>query len=198
MGSITAPATSTIFTSLPAMAASRQPHFALELSLPKKGQKAGSPLGRFLLLNAGGLSRRVLPFHYHRRGTHMNLATVHGMDVLQHGLSGQRSRVSNASFKVLDAFCVSAGTTDEARAPIISTDAVHVSTAYTRFSGVRAINFTCWVIGVLIRCGTNALGTAHQRSVALRHVHHKQKHRIADSTFCLRGCHIPSTLVRDW
>ena len=108
----------------------------------------------------------MLPFHYHRRGTHMNLPTVFGMDVLQHCLSGQRSRVSNASFKVLDAFCVSAGTTDEARTPIISTDAVHVSTAYTRSSGVRAINFTCWAIGILIRCGTNALGTAHQRSVA--------------------------------
>jgi hypothetical protein len=92
------------------------------------------------------------------------LATVLGMDVLQHCLSGQRSRVSNASFKVLDAFCVTASTTDEARTPIISTDAVHVSTAYTRSSGVRAINFTCWVIGILFRCGTNALGTA--RSVA--------------------------------
>jgi hypothetical protein len=114
----------------------------------------------------------------------MNFATVLGMDVLQHCLSGQRSWVSNASFKVLDAFCVSAGTTDEPRTPIISTDAVHVAPAYTRSSGVRVINFTCWVIGIVIRCGTNALGIAHQRSLALRHVHHKQKHRIADSTLC--------------
>ena len=109
----------------------------------------------------------MLPFHYHRRCTHMNFATVLGMDVLQHCLSGQRSWVSNASFKVLDAFCVSAGTTDEPRTPIISTDAVHVAPAYTRSSGVRVINFTCWLIGIVIRCGTNALGTAHQRSLAL-------------------------------
>jgi len=92
----------------------------------------------------------------------MNFTTVLGMDVLQHRLSGQRSWVSNASLKVLDAFCVSAGTTDEACTPIISTDAVHIATAYTWSLGVRVINFTYCVIVILIRCGTNALGIAHQ------------------------------------
>lgn len=167
--------------SSPAMAASRQSHFSLgHLSYPcrKKWPKGRFSSGPFSSTKCGGLSRRVLPFHYHRHCTHMNFTTVLGMDVLQHRLSGQRSWVSNASFKVLDAFCVSAGTTDEARTPIISTDAVHIAKAYTRSSGVRVINFTCWVIVILIRCGTNALGTAHQRSVALRHVHHKQKHCI--------------------
>ena len=167
MGSISAPATNTIFTSSPAMATSRQSHFSLELSLPKKWPKGRFSSGPFVSTQCGGLSRRVLSFHYHRHCMHMNFTTVLGMDVLQHRLSGQRSWVSNASFKVLDAFCVSAGTTYEARTPLISTNAVHIATAYTRCSGVRVINFTCWVVVILIRCGTNALGTAHQRSIAL-------------------------------
>jgi len=69
----------------------------------------------------------VLPSHCYRHCTHVSFTAVLGMDVLQHCLSGQRSRVSNASFKVLDALCVSAGATHERRTPIVSADAVHSS-----------------------------------------------------------------------
>ena len=55
----------------------------------------------------------------------MSFTAVLSMDVLQHRLSRQRSWVSNASFKVLDALRMSEGTTDEGRTPIVSTDAVH-------------------------------------------------------------------------
>lgn len=134
------------------------------LSYPcrEKTPKGEFSSGPFSSTKCGGLSRRVLPFHYHRHCPHMNFTTVLSMDVLQHRVSGQRSWVSNASLKVLDEFCVSAGTTDEACTPTISTDAVHITTAYTWSSGVRVINFTSWVIVILIRCGTNALGIAHQ------------------------------------
>jgi len=37
---------------------------------------------------------------------------------------GERSWVCNASFKVLDALCMSAGATHRGRTPIVSTDAV--------------------------------------------------------------------------
>jgi hypothetical protein len=67
----------------------------------------------------------VLPFHYHCHCTHVSFTAVLSMDVLQHCLSGQRSWVSNGSFKVLDALCMSAGTTHEGCTPIVSTDAVH-------------------------------------------------------------------------
>ena len=73
----------------------------------------------------GRLSRGVLPFHYHRHCTRVRFTAVLSMDVLQHCLSGQRSWVSNAAFKVLDVLCMSAGTTHEGRTPIISTNAVH-------------------------------------------------------------------------
>jgi hypothetical protein len=43
----------------------------------------------------------------------MSFTAVLGMNVLQHCLGGQRSRVSHASVKVLDALDVSAGATDE-------------------------------------------------------------------------------------
>jgi hypothetical protein len=50
---------------------------------------------------------------------------VIGMNVLQHSVSGQRSRVFNASVKVADALGVRACTTDENRTPVVSFDAVH-------------------------------------------------------------------------
>jgi hypothetical protein len=56
--------------------------------LCKQWSKAGSPLGRSFLLSAGGLSRGVLPFHYHRHCTHVSFTAVLSMDVLQHCLSG--------------------------------------------------------------------------------------------------------------
>lgn len=59
------------------------------------------------------LSGRALPLHYHRHCPHMSFTAVLGMNVLQHCLGGQRSRVSHASVKVLDALDVSAGATDE-------------------------------------------------------------------------------------
>ena len=58
---------------------------------------------------------------------HVSFTAVLGMDVLQHGMSRLRSLVPNASVKVLDALCMSAGTTHEGRTPIVSTDAVHSS-----------------------------------------------------------------------
>jgi hypothetical protein len=63
--------------------------------------------------NSGRLSRSVLPFHDHRHGPHAILAVVLDMNVLQHRLSGQRSRISKAAVKVFDAFGMSAGTTYE-------------------------------------------------------------------------------------
>ena len=47
------------------------------------------------------------------------------MDVLQHCSSRQRAWVSNASVKVFDSLSACAGTTDENRASVISTDAIH-------------------------------------------------------------------------
>ena len=68
-----------------------------------------------------------MPLQYSRHCTHMNFTAVLGMDVLQHCLSGERSCISSASLKVVDALCVSAGTTHEGRTPFVSTDAVHSS-----------------------------------------------------------------------
>jgi hypothetical protein len=89
-------------------------------------REAGSPLGRSLLLRRGS-SGCVLSFHYHCHCTDVSFTAVLGMNVFQHCLSRQRARVSNASFKVLDALRMSAGTTHEGRTSIVSTDAVHCS-----------------------------------------------------------------------
>jgi hypothetical protein len=67
----------------------------------------------------------MLPLHHHRHCPHVSFTPVIGMNVLQHCLSGQRSRVSNASVKVADARCVRACATDERRTPTAFTDAVH-------------------------------------------------------------------------
>ena len=48
-----------------------------------------------------------------------------GVNVLEHCVGGERSRVSNVSVKVLDTLCVSASKTDERRTLIASTDSVH-------------------------------------------------------------------------
>jgi hypothetical protein len=58
-------------------------------------------LGRSFLLGVGGLSKGVPQFHYHRYSTHVSVTTA--QQGFQHCLSGQCSRVSNASFKGLDA-----------------------------------------------------------------------------------------------
>jgi hypothetical protein len=55
----------------------------------------------------------------------VSFTAVLGVDVLEHGLGGQRSWVSNTSIKVLDALCVGAGTTDEGRTSVVDTDTVH-------------------------------------------------------------------------
>jgi len=99
--------------------------FACKVSFLKNGPKAGSLLDRSLLLSAGGLSGRVLTFHYHRHCTNVSFTAVRGMDVLQHCVSGQRSLVSHVSVKVLDALCVSAGKTEEEHPVLVSTNAVH-------------------------------------------------------------------------
>jgi hypothetical protein len=77
-------------------------------------------------------------------------------DVPQHCLSGQRSWVSDPSLKLLHALCVSAGKTEEGRAPIVSTDAVHHSYSVHEVFGSSVINFTSWIIVTLIRCCTDA------------------------------------------
>jgi hypothetical protein len=69
----------------------------------------------------------MLPFHYHSHRTHVGFTAVLGMNVFQHCLSRQRAWISNALSKVLDALCMSAGTTHEGRTPHVSTDAVHSS-----------------------------------------------------------------------
>jgi hypothetical protein len=70
----------------------------------------------------------MLPFHYHRHRTHLRSFTaIFGMEVFQHCSGRQRARVSNVSFQVLDALCVSAGTTGKRRTPVVSADAVHCS-----------------------------------------------------------------------
>jgi hypothetical protein len=79
---------------------------------------------RSVLLSAGGLSGRMLPFHYHRHCTHVSLMAMFGMNVFQHCLSGQRAWVSDASVE-LYALYVGAGTTDKGRTSLVSTDAVH-------------------------------------------------------------------------
>jgi hypothetical protein len=88
------------------------------------------PSGRFSsrpfsLPSAGRLSGRVLPLHHHRHRTHVGITAVLGMDVLQHCMSRQRSRVPNASGKVLDAICVRAGKTDQRHAVTVFLNAVH-------------------------------------------------------------------------
>jgi len=90
------------------------------------------PKGRFsfwlfLLLSVGGLSGRMLPFHHYRHCTHVRFTAVLGMNVLQHCLSRQRSRIPRASIEVLNSLGVGAGTTDESRTAGISTDAIHSS-----------------------------------------------------------------------
>jgi hypothetical protein len=55
----------------------------------------------------------------------MSLTAMLSVNVFQHCLSCQCAWVSDASVKVLDALCVSAGKTDEGRTPIILTDMVH-------------------------------------------------------------------------
>ena len=99
----------------------------------------------------------MLPFHYHRHCPHVSSAAVLDKEVLQHCLSGQRSWVSDPSVKILHALCVSAGKTDEGRAPIVSTDAVHHSYSVHDVFRCSVINFTFWIIVTLIRCCTNAL-----------------------------------------
>jgi hypothetical protein len=67
----------------------------------------------------------MLTFHHLRHRTQVSFTAVLGMDVLQHCLSRQRAWVSNAFVKVFDSLCVCAGTAEESRASVISTDAVH-------------------------------------------------------------------------
>jgi hypothetical protein len=44
----------------------------------------------------------MVSFHYHRHCTQVNFAAMFGMSVFQHCMGGQRSRISEASIKVLD------------------------------------------------------------------------------------------------
>ena len=48
-----------------------------------------------------------------------------GVNMLEHCVSGKRSRVSDASVKVFNALCMSTSKTDERRTLIASTDSVH-------------------------------------------------------------------------
>ncbi len=67
----------------------------------------------------------MLPFHNHRHRAHMSFTAVLGMDVIQHRLSGERSWVSNASVKFVDALGMRACTTGESRTRMVFSDAVH-------------------------------------------------------------------------
>jgi hypothetical protein len=69
-----------------------------------------------------------------------------GMKVFQHCPSGQRSRISKVSIKVLDSLCVCAGTTDESRASVISTDAVHNMKSTTSRPAFNVIRITLWLM----------------------------------------------------
>jgi hypothetical protein len=51
--------------------------------------------------------------------THLRLATVLRMEVLQYCVCGQSSLVSNVSVKALDGLRVGASTTDEGRAVLV-------------------------------------------------------------------------------
>jgi hypothetical protein len=109
----------------PATATVLRIRFARQRSFLKNRARDVSPLDRSLPLTIGGPSGRVLPFHYHRHPTDVSFTAVLGLDMLQHGVSGLGSLVSNASVKVLDALGVRAGTTEEDHAILVSTNAVH-------------------------------------------------------------------------
>jgi hypothetical protein len=87
----------------------------------------GSVRDLALLLTDDRLSWRVLPFHDHRHCPYVSFTAVLGVDVPQHCVSGPRSWVPQVFAGILDAFCVSAGETDEGRTLIVFTDAVHHS-----------------------------------------------------------------------
>lgn len=70
-----------------------------------------------------------------------------GVDVLQHCVSGLCSLVSNASVKVSDALCVSAGKTEEDHPTLVSTNAVHNSKSNRMSSGANVTSITFWVNG---------------------------------------------------
>jgi hypothetical protein len=83
-------------------------------------------LDTYLLTDRGGEAVEArFAVHCHRRCTHVSLAAVFGMNVLEHRLGSQRSWISSAFVKVLDTNCVRAGQTDEGRTPMVSTDSVH-------------------------------------------------------------------------
>jgi hypothetical protein len=111
------------------------------------------------LLTAGGMLRRVLPFHYHRHCTHVSFTAVLGVDVLQHCVSSKRSSVSNVSVEVLDTHRVKASNTDEGQTVLLSNDAVHIIKEYRMSSGVHVISIT---FGLSLGCCTDAFSTVLQ------------------------------------
>lgn len=123
MTNSTAPTTSTNFTT--------DGHFSINTfrirypsSFLTNGPGAGSPLDISLRLTAQ-LSQRVLTFPNHRDGTHVSRTAVFGLNVLEHRVSGERSRVPCVPVKILNTLCVAAGKADERRALIAPTDSVH-------------------------------------------------------------------------
>lgn len=50
-----------------------------------------------------------------------------------------------------------------------------ITPAYAISPRIDVISVTFWIMVAIVRSCTNALGTARQCSVALRHVHHDQK-----------------------
>jgi hypothetical protein len=107
--------------------------------------------------------------------------------MLQHGVSGLGSLVSNASVKVLDALCVRAGTTEEDHAILVSTNAVHIVKSTAMSSNVDVTNITFWRNGALLGCCTNALGTARHCPSMKRSLKVGRERRAADlfAPFCL-------------
>lgn len=66
-----------------------------------------------------------MPLSNHRHRARMSLTAVLGVNMLEHRVSRECSRILSASLKVLDMLCVSTGKTDESRTITAFTDSVH-------------------------------------------------------------------------
>lgn len=82
-----------------------------------------------------------------------------GVNVLEHCVSGERSRVPNVSGKVLNTLYVSTSETDEGSTLIAPTDSVHDKRVRDA-CGIQCDQDHLLADSDLFRCGTNALSAA--------------------------------------
>ena len=79
-----------------------------------------------------------------------------GVNVLEHCVSGERSRVPNVSGKVLNTLCVSTSKTDEGRT-LLPLPIRYMTREYAMLAVFNVTRITFQLIVTLFRCGTNAL-----------------------------------------